>query len=118
VSTEEDLAAIKAATRELHEAIQEARAARRELQTTWMAIDVTIAGTVETMIEKHVAKGLADYEDALKTAIENATEAVYKRFDKITDILLGEDKKQARRGDPTIEELARQRGSRFVRRPR
>jgi hypothetical protein len=105
VSTEEDLSAIKQATRELHEAIQEARQVQRELDACRQSIGDDVRALVDQQLEVHVAAGLSSYDEAIRTAIERATAAVFKRFDRIADIILGESKRQRREGSASIEEL-------------
>lgn len=52
-----------------------------------------------------VQDGLASFHDALGTAIEDSTAAVYRRFDTIEKLLLGEDDKSVRAGRPSIPEM-------------
>jgi hypothetical protein len=95
-----ELAAVRQASRELHETIQHAKQTRRELLRAVEAI----SPTVDEMIEKEVAEGLARYQEALEDAITRSTQAVYARFDRIVDILLGEYGK-GRRHNRSIVEL-------------
>lgn len=105
MSVEEDIAALKQATREAHEAIQESKDVKKELEATW----ARISEEIENHIESEVAIGLTKYSGSILTAIEDATQRVYERFDLIADILVGEDKQSRRKGLPSITELVEQR---------
>lgn len=82
--------------KDLDRLLREARELRRSLPDA-----------VNERIEKAVDKGLTEYKDTLGKAIEDATSAVYDRFDTITMLLLGEDPKSVREGKATIPDLIR-----------
>jgi hypothetical protein len=90
---EVDLARIKEATREMHEAIQDAKAVQREL-------DVTLAhwrDSVEEMVEEAAKVEIEKLGIATKEAIDEATEKVFNRFDTIMAELLGETRRAKRK---------------------
>lgn len=103
--TERDLAALRAATREAHEAIQDLRAATREARAVLAEIEQAAARTVDERMGEQVQRGLAEYTDAVSRAIDDASQAVYHRFDTMADILLGETDAERRRGKPSIPDL-------------
>lgn len=100
-TVDEDIAALRAATREAHEAVQALKQAKRDLESTFERLK----DGIDSRISEEVKAGLERYYDALNPAIDKATAAVYKRFDTIADILLGEDAKA--RGLSLIEHAQR-----------
>jgi chromosome segregation ATPase len=99
--TEDEIAALKAATREAHEAVQALKDARREAQAM---LDQLQPG-IHKRLSQEVDAGLAQYREALETAIKNATTAVFKRFDTVAELILGEDRKSRKAGKPSLEEM-------------
>lgn len=99
--------ALKQATREAHEALQDMKNERTALQETHAAIQVTIQDWIDnsheafTKIVKDHVKALGD---ATGQAIEDASQAVYRRFDQLTRILLGEEDGDQ---DPSLIQLTR-----------
>jgi hypothetical protein len=93
--------AIKAAIREMHEVIQEAKEVRRQLLN---AIG-SIAPTIDSLITDEVVKGLEQYQEQLSKAIDAATERIDHRFDTLGNILLGNDSKSIKRGEPALPEI-------------
>lgn len=104
MSVESDLEQVKAAQRKLHETIQEAKLVQAELDETVRVVKETVNNLIETA----VADGLETYSAAIERAIENATNRVNERFDKIAEILMGEERRQKRQGLPSIQQLADQ----------
>jgi hypothetical protein len=84
---------------DLGNAIKEARALVAELKTA-----ANVAADEE--IAKAVKEGLDKFGKELETAIDNSTQKVFERFDQIRDTLLGETRSEAKRGDPSLPELA------------
>lgn len=99
---DKDLAQAKETIRELHGLLKDAARAHVTLDDTINSFRDNIA----YQIAAEVAKGLANYRESLDSAIEAATQAVYKRFDTIADILTGEDKQHRRKRQPSITGLA------------
>lgn len=107
-TTEEEIADLRAATREAHEAIKglkewikEARKVIPEIETTARKhVDEHLAPVVKSETEKLTA--------AIDRAIIEADERVNRRFDQLTDILLGEDKRAKRTGKRSIPDLAKE----------
>lgn len=83
-SAEEDLRAL---IREAHEAIKGLKQAKRDIEATWKQVE----DDVTKIIAQHVADGLKGYDTAMQSAIKTSEAAMNKRFDDLTDILLGED---------------------------
>lgn len=95
-SVDEDIERLQQATRAAHEAVQELKDLRRELKQ----LRDSIPSTVQDLLAEAVSQGLSDYDKSLRDAIEQGTQAVFRRFDTIADILLGEDR---RKSVPLIE---------------
>jgi hypothetical protein len=104
VTIDDDIRRCKEAERALHERIQEARDVQRELDETVQAIH----SAVGTLLEAAVEKQMTVFNDSVLKAIEHATERVYARFDRITQVLMGEENWQRRQGLPSISELVEQ----------
>jgi hypothetical protein len=58
-------------------------------------------------VENAVAEALAKLSDATAKAINDATDAVYERFDTIQAVLLGEDRKGKKRGESIPDMILR-----------
>lgn len=100
---------IRDALREGHALLRDLKAATREARDALAAVDQRIHDRIDEKLDREVADGLARYQSALEAAIERADAAVYKRFDTLADILMGEDPKSRREGKPSLIELAEQR---------
>lgn len=107
--SEEELAALREATKRAHEVLKDLRQMVREAKDLVQVIDKAAGVAVEQRVQPAVDQGLEEFSEALKTAIDDGTEAVFKRFDTISDTLLGEDKASRRQGKPSIAELAERR---------
>lgn len=92
--------------REAHAAIKDMRHLLRQADAARAVIETMVAKQIEEGIKTEVDKGLDEYRDSLNKAIDNATEAVYRRFDTIADMLLGETKAAKRKGEPSLADYA------------
>jgi len=95
-----------AALEELRETVREAHGALNDLERVVKEakeLRATLPKRTEELIEESIGIGLIKYHAALVTAIDNASDAVFKRFQELSDRLLGKDK--SNRGKPTLEEL-------------
>jgi phosphoenolpyruvate-protein kinase (PTS system EI component) len=110
VSTEAEVAALRAATREAHEAIKDLRAVIREAKEVKEKLGVEMTDVWDNGMREVVSTGLAEYNTTIKRAIDEATQAVFDRFNVLADRLLGVDKGTRRRGEFSIEELVRRVG--------
>lgn len=101
----EEAEELKGLISEAHAAIKDIRAEQRGLfilrgllQDDLRKVRSELSSIAEEQIGEQVKTGLDEYKASLDSAIEAATEAVYKRFDGLADILMGE-------GDPSQETL-------------
>lgn len=99
----EEVHAVKEVIRELHELIQEAKDVQKSLVST---IE-DFKGSIDSKIEKEVKEGLTSLANSIDNAISESTDAVYKRFDTVTEILVGESKKNRKKGQPSLIDLAK-----------
>lgn len=109
MSTEEDLAAIKAATREMHEAIADGRRLLKSLKHEEAQLILVSRTVFEERMEEEVKACLDNYQANMAKQIENATEAVYARFDTISNMLLYGNKQG--RGENILETAAAKRAA-------
>lgn len=90
--TQKDIADLREATRLAHEAIQDLRTIVREAAEAKSDLEVIFNSMAKEMIIAAVERGLTDYQTALKVAIDDGTKAIFQRFDRLTNILLGASK--------------------------
>jgi hypothetical protein len=103
---DEDADALRLLIREAHEATKDLKAVIREATEARESLITMAAVTVEQGINIAVEEGLKAYSESISTAIDDATDAVYERFDVIAATLLGESEKQKRRGDIRVVDQA------------
>ena len=102
----ETLTALREATRQAREAAKDLRA---EMKTA-REFRQEFFGTPEldARLKELTEAALASYDAGIKKAIEDATQAVWNRFDTITMICMGEDPQSVREGKKTIPDLIRE----------
>lgn len=110
-TNDEEIAALKEATREAHRAIKDLKRCVEEAREAHRMLHACVEDALSAGIGEQVQKGLDDYKASLEAAIDGATQAVYGRFDQIADILMGEDKQSKRAGKPSIPDLVRLRAA-------
>lgn len=106
--TGDEVAVLKAATREAHVAAQELASVIREARKYQAELKTYATKAVGEEVRPVIDAGLEEFARSLKKAIDQATDAVYRRFDTLTAVLLGEDQQSKRRGEPSLQELAEQ----------
>jgi Sec-independent protein translocase protein TatA len=102
---EDSLQAYVAAASDLRELITEAHKAIKDLKNVMREakeFHEELTGSIESKIETTVENGLAQFGKELTDAIDVGTEKVFKRFEEITAICLGEDPKSRRIGLPSL----------------
>lgn len=92
-------------TLELRDAIQEAHGLLKDLKQSKRDIDRFVSPGIDDRLEAEVKKQLGHLTEATNKAIVDSTQAVFKRFDKLSALLMGEEND----GKPTIEELVKQK---------
>jgi hypothetical protein len=99
------LLALRDLIRQAHEATRDLRAALREAQAMRDSLPAAAEKAVSEKFTAEVEAGLASFHDALGKAIEDGTQAVFRRFDTIEKLLLGEDERSVRAGKPSIPSM-------------
>lgn len=91
--------------RQAHEATSDLRAVLREARAVRDSLPAAAEKAVSERFQAEVESGLESFGKALDKAIEAGTQAVFRRFDKIEQLLLGEDPKSVRAGRPSIPQM-------------
>jgi hypothetical protein len=91
--------------RQAHEATADLRAVLREAKAVRDSLPAAAEKAVSEQVGAEVKAGLDEFGKALDEAIETGTQAVFRRFDKIEQLLLGEDAKSVRAGKPSIPQM-------------
>jgi putative cell wall-binding protein len=89
---------LRAATREAHEVLKDLRQVVREAKVVRNSLHASAEKALEDGINATVEASLEKYRDTIEKAIEEATKAVFDRFDTLADHLMGETKKAKRQG--------------------
>jgi hypothetical protein len=106
--TDAEIAALKEATREAHEAIQGMKLARRDLLATM----AEVREEINSRIEKCLVAELGNLTAAVQENIDLATAKVFQRFDTLADELLGEGWRHRKKGDPSLPDMLRDHAAR------
>ena len=102
----ETLTALREATRQAREAAKDLRAemrSAREYRQEFLA-----APELDARLKELTEAALAAYDTGITKAIEEATQATWRRFDTITMICMGEDPQSVREGKKTVPDLIRE----------
>lgn len=91
--------------RQAHEATSDLRAAIREAKAVRDSLPAAAEKAVTEQLSEEVKAGLDSFGKELDKAIEAGTQAVFKRFDRIEQLLLGEDAKTVRAGKQSIPQM-------------
>lgn len=89
-----------------HQALRDLKHEQRELIRKREAF--TSADDLVKELDLKVATGIKSYEEGMLDAIAEAQQRVYRRFDQIMLILLGEDPESVRQGKTTVVQLVRE----------
>lgn len=84
----------------LKELITEARQTIKDLNALKKNIDAYIRSTVDERIEEELKRGLDLFGTTLKSALVKSEAAIFKRFDRLENTLMGDGKK-----NETLEDL-------------
>lgn len=102
VSKADEITQLREATREAHEAAQ----AIKEQRTLLKQEADAVLDRIDDWVTERVTTELSRLTEAVGKAIDSATVGVYKRFDTIAEILLGEDARSKRSGYPSLTKYA------------
>jgi Sec-independent protein translocase protein TatA len=94
---------LREAAREAHSAMKDMRALMREAEKVMGTLEQRVEelrkavhNEVDTQIANVVREGLDEYGKTMDQAIKDGTNAVYRRFDLIYDLLMGKSPSQKR----------------------
>lgn len=99
------VAKAEAAEANLREATREANGLAGDLRSMIKEAKTLVATLVETVIRDEVTRQLGLMTSEVKDATDQATDAVFARFDKLTATLLGELQTRRDKGDPSLPDL-------------
>ena len=88
-----------------HEATSDLRAVQREARAVRDSLPAAAEKAVSEQLGAEVKEGLDSFGKELDKAIDAGTDAVFRRFDRLEKMLLGEDPKAVRAGKPSIPQL-------------
>jgi hypothetical protein len=91
--------------RQAHEATSDLRAAIRDARTLRDTLPAVAEKAVSEQVQAEVESGLESFGRALDKAIEDGTQAVFRRFDRLEKLFLGEDPRSVRAGKPSIPQM-------------
>ncbi len=91
--------------RQAHEAVSDLRAVLREARAVRDSLPAAAEKAVSERFGAEVESGLESFRKALDKAIDSGTQAVFRRFDRIEHLLLGEDPKSVRAGKASIPQM-------------
>jgi hypothetical protein len=91
--------------RQAHEATRDLRAVLRDARAVRDSLPAAAEKAVTEKFNAEVEAGLASFHDALGKAVEDGTQAVFRRFDRIEKLLLGEDDRSVRAGRASIPQM-------------
>jgi Sec-independent protein translocase protein TatA len=103
---------LREAAREAHSAMKDMRALMREAEKVMGTLEQRVEelrkavhNEVDTQIANVVKEGLDEYGKTMDQAIKDGTNAVYRRFDLIYDLLMGKSPSQKRKYEYDLEEV-------------
>ena len=91
--------------RRAHEATSDLRAVLREARAVRDSLPAAAEKAVSEQLGAEVKAGLDSFQNALDKATDSGTDAVFKRFDGLEKLLLGEESKSVREGRPSIPQM-------------
>jgi predicted nucleic acid-binding Zn-ribbon protein len=104
VSTANEIAALREATREAHEVLRDLRTERRAVEQLLAGIEGRVKRAVGDLIEEAVTREVATLGEATDMAMRKSVAKVEREFDRLERILTGREK-GAKHGP--IEDLIR-----------
>ena len=99
------LTELRALIRQAHEVTSDLRAVLREARAVRDSLPAAAEKAVSEQLGAEVKAGLDSFQNALDKAIDSGTDAVFRRFDRLEKLLLGEDGKSVRAGRPSIPDM-------------
>ena len=91
MSTAAEIEALRAATREAHEALKDLRTERRAVQQLVDGIEGRVQRAVAALIETQVTEQLAALGKVTRKAMDDSVAKVHREFDRLERIFTGRD---------------------------
>lgn len=101
--TPDEIAVLREATRQAHEALKDLRTERRAVEQLVAGIEGRVQRAVADLIEAQVAEQVAALAKVTDKAMRDSVAKVERSFDRLERILTGQDDD----GQPTLEEQIR-----------
>lgn len=99
---------LREATRDAHAAMKDLRDLMRDFEHVHAEKKAEMENLVAQAMDKEISvivkEGLSAYQETMSTAMEEAKQSVFARFDAIYDLLMGKTPAQRRRYGVDIEE--------------
>lgn len=108
---EEEVAALKEATRQAHEVLKDLRNAMREAKVWHDGLKEAAQVEVDAVLVPVVNEEVRKLGEVTKKAMDDAVERVNQKFDELADLFLKGTKKNRRSGGLSLEEMIGIRGS-------
>lgn len=103
-----EVQALREATRQAHETIQDLKALIKEGHGLVAEIKAAAKIQVEEQVEPIIKEEIRKLGEATTKAIDSAVEKVGHEFQKLEDLYFGRDKRSVRRGRRTLPEMLQQ----------
>jgi predicted phage-related endonuclease len=103
--TDQKIDEMREATRAANETLSDLKRTLKEVKKVQAEVHKEIDTAFDDKVATVVADTLASYRVSIDEAIENATQAVFDRFDTIHKTLTGETRADKRAGRPSIPEM-------------
>lgn len=105
MSVGEEIKNLEAAIREAHTLLKDLRAATKDAKDAIVQVRAVARSVFEEEMAAQVDAGLKSYAEGIGKSIDEATEAVFHRFDTIANTLLGEGKRARKQGQTALRDL-------------
>ena len=103
-SPDEKIKELKQATRAANEVLAELKDTLKDVKKARDEISKLLESAFEDQIASVVSDTLASYKESIDKAIDDATQAVFDRFETISKTLLGETKEARRKHGMSVPE--------------
>lgn len=91
--------------RQAHEAIKDLRGLLREVKEEKTSMVAMLKGGIDDEIDEHLTVHLNGMQKAFEDSNTAATDAIFKRFDEIYNMLTGKDWETRNRGERSLPEI-------------
>jgi F0F1-type ATP synthase membrane subunit b/b' len=107
VSGEDKLGELREATRLANQVLKDLKQERKEATE----LVQNYVAKLEKTIGAELVKQLDELGKATQKAMDDSVTRVFKKFDELAALMMGEEKSQIRKGEPSISDLVKYRQS-------